>query len=270
MNKNKFKYIYGPVPSWRLGSSLGIDLISQRQKICNFDCNYCQLGKTKIYAIVRKVYVPTEDVLKEIKMLPAIEIDYVTFSGRGEPTFAKNLGEAIRDIKIILKKPVAVLTNSSLMDREDIRKELCLADLVCAKLDAYSQKSLKDINNPVKTIEFVGILNGIKKFRKIYKGKFALQMMFVENNKNNLSELVDLINEIKPDEIQINTPLRYSMAKPLPEKEIFKIKNDISSKIKFAKIISVYDVKHHKKVSPISSKETLKRRGKIYHSLHAL
>lgn len=263
MHKNKFKYIYGPVQSWRLGSSLGIDLLSQKLKICNFDCNYCQLGKTRIYKNVRKVYVPTEDVLEEIKRLPDIKIDYVTFSGSGEPTLAKNLGEVIRAVKIILKKPVAVLTNSALMDRKDVRKELSFADLVCAKLDACCQKSLENINIPEKSIKFSKILNGIKKFRKIYKGKFALQIMFLENNKNDVSELVDLINEIKPNEVQINTPTRKSMIKPLPKEEIFRIKKDISLKIKFAKIISVYEHKQHKNISPISLKETIKRRQKI-------
>ena len=98
-NIRQFKYIYGPVPSWRLGSSLGIDLLSQEKKICNFDCIYCQIGKTESYTAERKVYIPVKKVIDELKFVPLVNIDYITLSGRGEPTLAKNLGEVIDAIK---------------------------------------------------------------------------------------------------------------------------------------------------------------------------
>ena len=233
--KPAFKYIYGPVPSWRLGSSLGIDLLSQEEKICNFDCVYCQLGPTKRHTIERKIYVPVEKIIEELESLPNAILDHITFSGRGEPTLAANLGWVIKAIKLIRKVPVAVLTNSSLMDKEEVRKELALADFVIAKLDAYSQESLQEINNPHQDIEFANILEGIKEFRKGYQGKLALQIMFIDKNKDNIQKFAYLTNCIKPDEVQINTPLRPCNIKPLPKEEILKIKEKISP-ITFLKI----------------------------------
>ena len=268
MNQEKLKYIYGPVPSWRLGSSLGIDLLSQEEKVCSFDCIYCQLAKVAIYTIKRKLYVSKEEIIRELKILPEIKIDYITFSGRGEPTLAENLGQVIKSVRAIRGEPIAVLTNSSLMDKEDVRNQLSLADFVVAKLDAYSQKSFRKINKPAPQIEFSNVIAGIKKFKKDYSGKLALQIMFVEENKNKASEIMSLINDIHPDEIQINTPLRPCSVKPLSREEIFKIKEYFFLRCEsvFGKnkinIVSVYDTKAHKEVIPISDKDTLIRRGK--------
>ena len=268
MNQEKLKYIYGPVPSWRLGSSLGMDLLSQEEKICSFDCIYCQLGRMATYTIERKLYVSKKEIIRELETLPEIKIDYITFSGRGEPTLAENLGQVIKSVKTIRRKPIAVLTNSSLMNREDVRSQLSLADFVIAKFDAYSQKSFREINKPAPQIEFSNVITGIKQFRKNYSKKLALQIMFVEENKNKAAEIMSLINDIKPDEIQINTPLRPCSVKPLSREEIFKIKEYFSLRCEsvFGKnkinIVSVYDTKAHKEVIPISDKDTLIRRGK--------
>ncbi len=265
----KYRYIYGPVSSWRLGSSLGIDLLSQEEKICNFDCVYCQLGATKRHTIERKIYVPVEKVIEELEALPNASLDYITFSGRGEPTLAENLGQAIKAIKLIHKVPVAVLTNSSLMDKEEVRKKLALADFVIAKLDACSPESLQEINNPHQDIEFVSILEGIKEFRKSYQGKLALQIMFIDKNKDDVNKLIYLTNYIKPDEVQINTPLRPCNIKPLPKEEILKIKETFTSackgefRRKEINVISVYDERVLKGVLPVSDEDTLKRRGKV-------
>jgi len=222
--KARFKYIYGPVPSWRLGSSLGIDLLSQEEKICNFDCIYCQIGVTKQYTVASKVYVPVKKVIEELNALPDTNIDYITFSGRGEPTLAQNLGEAIKAVKLIRKERIAVLTNGSLIGREDVRNKLALADLVVIKLDAHSAESLKEINRPAREIEFSNILEGIKIFRKNYMGRLALQIMFM-GNKDNVDEYAYLSNCIGPDEIEVNTPLRRCNIKPLTREEIFKIRD---------------------------------------------
>jgi len=130
--RSDFKYIYGPVPSWRLGSSLGIDPLSKDGKVCSFDCLYCQLGETKFLTDERKKFVPGEEVIGELDSLPTLKIDYITFSGMGEPTLASNLGQMIKAIKKIRKEKIAVLTNSSLMHREDVQKDLFCADFVVA------------------------------------------------------------------------------------------------------------------------------------------
>ena len=258
MQGEKLRYVYGPISSWRLGSSLGIDPISDKKKICSFSCIYCQLGDTKNLTNERKIYVPTDEVVNEIMSLPEIKIDYITFSGRGEPTLAENLGEMIKTIKKLRNEKIAVITNSSLLFRDDVIEDLLIADSVLVKLDAHSQKLLETINRPIKGLTFDLILNGIKKFRKSYKNKFALQMMFIDENKNYAQELSQLARKVNPDEIQINTPLRPCKVKPLPKGEIDKIKEYFPD----MNYISVYDVEK-KEVKPISTKDTLKRRGKI-------
>jgi len=258
MRKKGLKYIYGPVPSWRLGSSLGIDPISGKDKVCTFDCIYCQIGKTGRFTKERKIYIPLDEIIEELSSLPPVKIDYITFSGRGEPTLAENLGKIIKAIKTLRKDKIAVLTNSSLMYREDIREDLLLADFVIAKLDVYSQKSLEAINRPIKEITFNLILEGIKQFRFKYKGKMALQIMFLEENKGNAKEIAQIAKEINPDEVQINTPLRPCEIEPLSREKI----DAVNEYFKDMNSISVYE-KEKKEVEPISEEATLKRRGKI-------
>ncbi|HUU50697.1 MAG TPA: radical SAM protein [Nitrospinota bacterium] len=258
MKQRKFKYIYGPVSSWRLGRSLGIDPISSKEKVCTFDCVYCQLGETFKFDNMRKIYVKTSEIIKEINRVPKIPIDHITFSGRGEPTLAKNLGEMIEAIKSFRSEKIAVLTNSSLMEREDVQRDLLKADFVVAKLDACYEELFMKINRPMWGIFFDFVLSGIKKFRAEYHGRFALQIMFIEENKNSCEKLAKIVKEIEPDEVQINTPLRPCEAKPLSEEEISTIKEYFIG----LNPISVYE-KERKETVPISSKETLVRRGKI-------
>jgi wyosine [tRNA(Phe)-imidazoG37] synthetase (radical SAM superfamily) len=134
--------IYGPVSSWRLGRSLGIDLLSTQRKTCFFDCIYCQLGKTAKSTIERSEFVSLAKLTEELKGVRDIAADYVNFSRTGEPTLASNLGQAIEVAKSILPLPVAVLTNSSLMSNEDVHEDLAKADVVVAKVDAHSQELL--------------------------------------------------------------------------------------------------------------------------------
>jgi len=258
-----FKYIYGPVPSWRLGSSLGIDLLTQEEKICNFDCVYCQLGPTKGYTVERKAYVAIEEVIKELEILPKTRIDYLTFSGRGEPTLASNLGEAIKEVRSIREEPIAVLTNATLMDRDDVRKDLISADFVVAKLDACSQESLREINRPAKGIESSGILKGIKEFKKGFRGKLALQIMFIDINRDYVDNFIYLADCIQPDEIQVNTPLRPCDTNSLAKEDVLRIKDRFISACGGIHIVSVYDERTAEDIVSISDKDTLKRRGKV-------
>ncbi len=254
--EKKFKYIYGPVFSWRLGVSLGIDLLSREEKICSFDCVYCQLGKTKNFTEERKRFVSAEEIVKEIESLSSLEVDSITFSGMGEPTIAENLGEIVRKIREIRREKIAILTNSSLMDREDVRRDLALFDLVIAKLDTSSEESFQKINRPMRDIKFSQILKGIEEFKD--KTKLVLQIMFVEENKDQAKKLAELIRKISPSQVQINTPLRPSKVRPLSEKIIYKIKEYF----KGLNTICVYDVKKEK-VSPLNEEEILRRRGEL-------
>ncbi len=257
------KYIYGPVPSWRLGSSLGIDLLSQEYKVCNFDCVYCQVGPADTHTVERRIYVPVEAVIGELNALPAVNIDYITFSGRGEPALARNLGDAIRAVKLIRKEPVAVLTNSTLIARDEVRQELAAADFVVAKLDACSPESLRAVNRPALGIEFEAIVDGIKDLRKGYRGRLALQMMFIEANKGDVGAYVRLAQTIGPDEIQVNTPLRVSAVKPLAKEEIAEIKYRFIFACPKVAVVSAYDKSVREDVVSLSDADTLKRRGKV-------
>ena len=262
MIQPQYKYIYGPVLSWRLGRSLGIDPISSVQKICTFDCVYCQVRRTEIFPKGREIFVPTEAILKELKSFPEVSLDYLTFAGNGEPTLAKNLGELIRAVQTVRKTKTAVITNASLIDRKDVQEDLLSADLVDAKLDACSEKSLDEINRPPQGIALEKIVEGLKAFRKIYPGRLVLQIMFMEANRTDAREMARLAAEISPDEIEINTPLRVSPTPALaPEaiEKITRIFHEIcGDKIK---VRNVYEAKRIKS-NPLCRESTERRRGK--------
>ena len=258
MTERSYNYIYGPVPSWRLGSSLGIDPLSQGKKVCTFNCIYCQIGKTDILTDKRSVFVKVSDIVEEIDSLPPLEIDYMTFSGTGEPTLAKNLGQMIKALKKIRNDKIAVLTNSSLMHRKDVQEDLCAADFIVAKLDATTQSVLESVNKPVTTVEVDTIIKAIKEFKNCYSGKLALQIMFMAENKKHAKEIAEIARGINPDEVQLNTPLRPCEINPVTKSEMDIIKEYFIG----LNLVSVYDAVK-KTVKPISSDDTLKRRGKV-------
>lgn len=259
----KFNYIYGPLPSWRLGRSLGVDPVSSVEKRCTFDCVYCQLGRKDASSGRRKVYVKTEDIIKELRALPKVKIDYVTFSGSGEPTLAKNLGELIKAIKKLRRERIAVLTNASLINRPDVQRELSLADFVVAKLDTSEQVSFNRINGPVSGVNAIDIIQGIKRFRRRYKGRLGLQIMFMANNRKEVGRLASIAAGIGPDEVQINTPLRPCGLRPLSRGEISKIKKQFlrTAGLK-TDVVTVYEATR-KRVSPLNSEDVLRRRRKL-------
>jgi len=265
MVKAKYKYLYGPVSSWRIGRSLGLDpLYTGKKKICSFDCEYCQAGKTNFLTKRRKVFIPTNRILEELKRLPDLKIDYITFSGAGEPTLAKNLKNIIKGIKNLKPEKIAILTNASTLSDKKVRDSLLLTDFVIAKLDAHSEVLFRKINRPLRGVKLKAILKGIREFKSNFKGKFALQIMFTKKNKKYAEDIASLACKIKPDEIEINTPLRPSRVKALSKLEINKIKKVfLEYHTKPTKIISVYDTQKKKKIKPLERKSILKRRGEL-------
>jgi wyosine [tRNA(Phe)-imidazoG37] synthetase (radical SAM superfamily) len=155
------------------------------------------------------------------------------------------------------KEPVAVLTNASLLDRKQVRKELSCADLVAVKLDADCEKVFKLLNHPAREITFSRILKGIRQFRKEYRGKLALQIMFTCENERKAVNLAKLAQGIQPDEIQINTPARPSAAQALSPYAIARIKGHFRG----MNVLSLYEARR-KRVRAISAKDTMLRRGK--------
>jgi len=251
--------VYGPVASWRLGRSLGIDLLNTRSKVCSFNCVYCQLGETTQFIVEPREFIGLEQLTSEIELVSPIKADYATFSGMGEPTLASNLGEAIELARSTLDLPVAVLTNSSLMFREDVRQQLAHADTVVAKLDVPSEELFAMVNRPAPGLHFYQIRDGIRRFRDEYRGKLALQVMFIEANKDYASEIAELARQISPDEVQINTPLRPCAVRPLPPKNIAKVQREFTN---FESVVTVYEARKYE-VLPLNLAETLRRRPRL-------
>jgi wyosine [tRNA(Phe)-imidazoG37] synthetase (radical SAM superfamily) len=205
-----YKYLFGPVPSRRLGRSLGIDLTPC--KTCNFDCVFCQLGRTRNKTAVRKEYVPVDEVLAEIEswLRDDGEADYITLSGSGEPTLHAGFGRVLD----FLKKtdiPSALLTNGSMLNIPQVRDAALLADTVKISLSVWDQHSLEMINRPHEGFRFDDILEGQKNFRRHFKGLLLLEV-FVLLGMNSMSADMEKIathaKEIKPDRIQLNTVTR--------------------------------------------------------------
>jgi wyosine [tRNA(Phe)-imidazoG37] synthetase (radical SAM superfamily) len=238
---------------------LGVDVVCREKKVCSFDCIYCQLGPTKNKIKEREIFVSEEKIKEDLsEVIGKIDADVVTFSGTGEPTLASNLGEIIDVVREYTHLPLAILTNSSFMFNKEVRNELKKLDIVAAKLDAPNHELFKKINRPAEGLKFNDILKGIKKFRKEFKGTLALQMMFIDLNKGYADEMAEIAEEIKADEVQINTPLRSSPIKPLNEREIEKIERNFLH----LNAISVY-----KEKKPIAHaydpEEVLRRRKNI-------
>jgi wyosine [tRNA(Phe)-imidazoG37] synthetase (radical SAM superfamily) len=248
--------VYGPVPSWRLGRSLGVDIIAARNKLCSFDCIYCQLGKTLNPVVRRREFVNLAQLSEELDRVRGVPADFATFSGMGEPTLGSNLGEAIKLTKSTLGLPVAVLTNSSLMSRQDVRQELARADVVVAKLDAPDEALFRQVNCPRVRTTLREIIDSIRLFHSTYRGKLALQMMFVVANRNSAAEMAALVREIAPDEVQINTPLRPCAVSPLSPEEIAGIAREFTG---LENVVTVYD-SPRPVVAPLDVQETERRR----------
>lgn len=256
------KTVYGPVPSWRLGKSLGIDVISVG-KICSFDCLYCQLGaKDKVTVRRAKFVEPSEiqtDLSDALAALTKGDLDVITFSGMGEPTLASNLGDVIEVVREITDLPLAILTNSSFLHLREVRVTLQKIDIVVAKLDAPNAVLLQKINRPHPSLSFKTIIDGLKAFRREYKGVFELQMMCIPENKRHVVELASRAAELKPDRVELNTPLRRSPVTPLGRTELKAIKELFEAK--GLHTISVYNA-GVVDVTSINHEETLRRRPK--------
>jgi wyosine [tRNA(Phe)-imidazoG37] synthetase (radical SAM superfamily) len=206
------KWVYGPVPSRRLGQSLGIDPIPS--KTCDWNCVYCQLGRTPRLTFERREFWPPEEIVDEVRSMldaPHSRIDWITLIGSGEPTLHSGLGEMIRRVKALTDIPVAVITNGSLLWREDVRSELLAADAVLPSLDAGSEGLYLRINRPYREASYSRLILGLQAFRHEYRGKLWLEVMLVKGLNDGLADLQDLANvqqQLRPDAIHLNVPTR--------------------------------------------------------------
>jgi wyosine [tRNA(Phe)-imidazoG37] synthetase (radical SAM superfamily) len=238
------KYIFGPVPSRRLGRSLGIDLVPN--KTCTFDCIYCELGRTTHKTILRQSHVSPREIQGELEIYPSgleKKPDYITLSGSGEPTLNINIREIIRRIKEITSTPVAVLTNSSLLSLDEVRRDLSEADVVLPSLDAITPALFEYINRPHPSLRIEEIISGLIQFRKQYRGQIWLEVVFcrgINDDKEEIERLKGVIERIQPDRVQLNTPVRppaEEFAYPLTTTQLEEIRKKLGDK---AEIISEF------------------------------
>lgn len=223
-------YVFGPVPSRRLGLSLGVDLIPL--KTCTYDCLYCQVGRTTAKTLEPNTFVPIQDVIEALRMrLETERPDFITFSGSGEPTLHSEIDRAIAFIKEKTDIKTAVLTNGSLFWREDVIERVLQADAIMPTLSTVMEKSFRIIHRPHPDLHLPDIIGGLKRLRKRYKGQLWIEVVLVAGINDREREIQALrrqIEKIGPDKIQLNTVVRPpsdSRALPLDRKRMEDIKN---------------------------------------------
>jgi wyosine [tRNA(Phe)-imidazoG37] synthetase (radical SAM superfamily) len=201
-------HIFGPVPSRRLGISLGVDIIPF--KTCSLDCVYCECGRTTRLSLDRRSFTPPDQVLSELRQIleSGRHLDYITFSGSGEPTLSADLGRLIRAIKRITAVPIAVLTNGTLLYRPEVREELLAADLVLPSLDGATRTAFDRLNQPHPELDLDIVIGGMEAFRKEFPGKIWLEIFIVKSINDTPPELAALhlaAHRLQPDRVQLNT-----------------------------------------------------------------
>ncbi|WP_418791857.1 radical SAM protein [Phosphitispora sp. TUW77] len=205
------KYVYGPVPSRRLGISLGISPIPK--KTCNYSCIYCQLGRTNHMTNTRQMFFPVEEITAEFDevLKENLLFDIITIVGEGEPTLYLGLGALISEIRKRIDKPIAVITNGALLYNMQVQSELSKADIVLPTMDAYDEISFKKINRPHGCLNFEDVCRGLEDFSKIYQGLLWIEIMLMKNindDDETLNKYAAMLKSIKYDKLYLNTPIR--------------------------------------------------------------
>lgn len=220
-----FKYIYGPVPSRRMGLSVGISPIAEGH--CNYSCIYCQLGRTRNMTNERKRYFDHRDIVEEFKLYLSkdIKFDVATIVGDGEPLLYADLGILIDELKLLTDKPIALITNGSLLFDAKVREDLKNADIILPSLDATDEEMFKKINRPHGSIKFDDVIRGLQIFSNEYKGQLWIETMIVEginDNRKFFLDLKELLDTIKYHKLYINSPVR-----PPAETYVKQVSKDI-------------------------------------------
>lgn len=257
-----YKHLFGPVPSRRLGISLGVDIV--KHKTCNLDCIYCECGATTNLTNERQEYVPADEIIGEIKdyLKNGTYLDVITFSGWGEPTLNSSLGFMIEEIKKITDIKICVITNGVSLSDSNVRKDLMKADIVMPNLDYVTEESLIKIGRPAAGITVNKIIEGLEIFRKEYSGLMYLEVFIVEginDSEAEIEKLKEVIGKIAPDKVQLN-----SLDRPSTEKWVSKASTSRLEEIKeklgfeYVEIISKYVSREGIKGYSAGIEETIK------------
>lgn len=205
----EMRYVFGPVPSRRMGRSLGVSPIPR--KACNYSCIYCQLGRTDRMTNRRQEFFPLEDILAEFDCHSEENYDVVTVVGEGEPTLYSRLGELLAALKSRTQKPVAVITNGALLYDPQVRRELMEADIVLPSLDSCDEKTFKRVDRPFGQLSFEAVAQGLVAFSQAYTGRLYLEIMLMDGINDDdvsLEGFARLLKDIRYDRLYINTPVR--------------------------------------------------------------
>jgi wyosine [tRNA(Phe)-imidazoG37] synthetase (radical SAM superfamily) len=208
---NTYQYLFGPVPSRRLGRSLGVDLIPF--KTCTMNCTYCQLGETPCAVSERGDYVPMQDVLSELGRweLTDGQADHITLAGSGEPTLHNHFGDVFRWVRDNTFIRSVLLTNGTLLHFPEVREDAVLADKVKVTLSAWDEASFQQIHRPAQGVTFDLLVKGERAFREIYTGELSVEVFIIEgvnSQVSNVQRIADVVHSIDPDRIDINTAVR--------------------------------------------------------------
>jgi wyosine [tRNA(Phe)-imidazoG37] synthetase (radical SAM superfamily) len=259
--------IFGPVPSRRLGASLGIDVIPY--KTCSFDCVYCECGATTDRTVERRDFCPVRGVLDECEArLSAMRVkpDCVTLSGSGEPTLYSRMGELIDEMKRATKLPVAVITNSSLLWMSEVREELSRADIVLPSLDAAVEDSFRRINRPHESLSLAKIIEGLAAFLAEYRGTVLFEILLIEGyntDQRNLDALRKILSGLRVDKVQLNTAVRPGTEKhivPLDEAALENIRGFFGTRCEVIASAQTTRMRHEESVLEDTIVSLLERR----------
>ena len=261
-----YKYLYGPVPSRRLGRSLGVDIVPL--KVCTLDCIYCQLGRTSKTTSERKDYVSAEAVLAELtqKIRDRLEADYITIAGSGEPTLNLQLGKLLDAIKRITNIPLALVTNGTLFYREDVRADCAKADVVLPSLDAANEDAFRKINRPHADISIEKLVSGLAAFRNEFAGPIWLEVLLVgglNTDTQHIAAIKGLIERIAPDKIHLNTAVRPTAEADVAKvtmAELEAIAADLGRRCEIVADFSAHHAPLYMKITPEDVFSMLKRR----------
>lgn len=247
-----YKHLFGPVPSRRLGMSLGIDLVPK--KVCSLDCVYCEVGKTTKLTTHRMEYVKLHQVITELKKFTSEspKVDYITFSGSGEPTLNSRIGEVLIFVKQNYPEiKTAVLTNGTLLSDAKLRAELIHADVILPSLDAASQLIFEKINRPDSSLTIEKYIQGLSDLRREYEGKIWLEILLLKNyndSKEELDLLKSAITKINPNSVQLNT-----LDRPGTVEGLIPLSN-----IELKKVVEYWDLPNVEIIAPATNRTALK------------
>ena len=236
------------MPSRRLGRSYGVDIVPF--KVCTLDCVYCQLGKTTDSTIKRKDYGPIEPILAELRetLAEGLEADFITIAGSGEPTLNSRLGELIDSIKKITDIPVAILTNGTLLYKEDVRADCAKADVVMPSLDAGDEQTFQRINQPHNDISIENLISGLCAFRDEFAGRIWLEVFFVEGlntEAEQIAKIRDAIELIRPNKIQLNTAVRPTAEADIKRLDAEKLQAIAARLGPKCEVVADFSLSHH-------------------------